>query len=123
MTNRAVLKRADKADEYFWKEGCYILEMSNSNDDPDQSVARSRVLPGDTTRWHSLEGVMERYVIISGEGVVEVGDDPPYTVIAGDVILIPAGVRQRIHNSGDTELVFLCLCTPRFQADCYRALE
>jgi mannose-6-phosphate isomerase-like protein (cupin superfamily) len=77
------------------------------------------VLPGVTTRWHSLTGIVERYVMLAGDGEVEVGDLPPTRVAAGDVVVIPAGVRQRIRNIGGDELVFLALCTPRFVAGAY----
>jgi hypothetical protein len=32
----------------------------------------------------------------------------------------PAGERQRIDNPGPDELVFLALCTPRFQRAAYQ---
>ena len=65
----------------------------------------------------------ERYVIMQGEGRVEVGDLPPQTVGPGDVVLIPAGCRQRIANVGTIDLCFLAICTPRFQAANYCDLE
>jgi mannose-6-phosphate isomerase-like protein (cupin superfamily) len=39
------------------------------------------------------------------------------------VVHIPAGVPQQIRNTGDDDLVFLCICTPQFQMDSYRDLE
>ncbi len=116
-------QRALPEDEYYWKEGCHILELSNSSSDPDLSIARARVAPGVTTQWHCLQGVAERYVILEGNGIVEVGGEESLPVTVADVVLIPPGVRQRITNSGSTQLVFLALCTPRFELACYRALE
>jgi mannose-6-phosphate isomerase-like protein (cupin superfamily) len=113
----------DAAAEYFFHEGCYINELSNDQSDPGLSVARARVQPGDTTRWHALRESTERYVILSGTGVVEVGDLPPENVSGGDVVIIPPKARQRIHNSGKDDLVFLALCTPRFHPDQYQDLE
>jgi quercetin dioxygenase-like cupin family protein len=54
-------------------ERCRIVEVSNSEDDPDVSVARARVAPGVVTRWHRVAGTAERYVILEGTGRVEVG--------------------------------------------------
>ena len=65
------------APEYFFAEGCFITEWWNAPADPDVSVARARVEPGVTTRWHRLRGVVERYLILEGQGRVEVGDQPP----------------------------------------------
>lgn len=68
---KACIKRFDADSEYFFPEGCYITEVSNSDDDPQMSIARARVEPGETTAWHHLEGVTERYVILEGTGVVD----------------------------------------------------
>ena len=38
--------KANEADEYYFDEGCFILELSNSAADPDVSIARARVKPG-----------------------------------------------------------------------------
>jgi mannose-6-phosphate isomerase-like protein (cupin superfamily) len=35
------------------------------------------------------------------------------------VVVIPAGVRQRIENIGPGDLIFLCICTPRFCVENY----
>jgi mannose-6-phosphate isomerase-like protein (cupin superfamily) len=109
--------------EYFFGEGCFITEWLNSPDDADASIARARVLPGVTTRWHSLSGIVERYVILAGQASVEVGTLPAMPVEVGDVVVIPAGVRQRIRNAGQADLVFLAVCTPRFVVEAYVDLE
>lgn len=108
--------------EYLTPEGCYITELSNSAADPVVSIARARVEPGMTTRWHRLRDTGERYCIVSGSGRVEVGDLAPRDVGPGDVVLIPAGCRQRITNPGREDLVFLAICTPRFSWDAYEDL-
>lgn len=110
-------------DEYYFQEGCHILELSNGEHDPAASIARARVAPGVTTRWHSLCGTSERYVILQGAGRAEVGDTAVQEVTAGDVVLIPPETRQRIANVGSQDLVFLAICTPRFTLDCYVDLE
>jgi mannose-6-phosphate isomerase-like protein (cupin superfamily) len=107
---------ADASSEYFFeREGCYITELWNDAGDPSVSIARARVTPGVATRWHRVHGTVERYVMLAGSGRVEVGDETPSVVGPGSVVLIPAGVRQRITNIGDDDLVFLAVCTPRFE--------
>ena len=113
------IRSVDPATEFPIAERCRVLELSNGPDDPDCSIARARVAPGTTTRWHRLAGVAERYVLLAGRGRVEVGDLPPRDVGPGDVVLIPPGCRQRIANVGAEDLVFLAVCTPRFQPACY----
>jgi len=105
--------------EYFFDEGCFILEMLNTASDPDVSIARARVESGKTTRFHRLQGVTERYVIQQGSGLVYIGDEDAQSVQVGSVVVIPAGVRQKIYNSDSEDLIFLAICSPRFTPDCY----
>lgn len=119
----ATLKRHDPSTEYDTAERCAILEHWNDPSDPQVSVARARVAPGVTTAWHRLDGITERYLIVSGHGRVEVGDAAPQAVGPGDVVVIPPQCRQRIANLGDTDLLFLAVCTPRFVPQAYRSLE
>lgn len=109
--------------EYWFEEGCFVLELLNDANDPQLSIARIRVPVGGTTRWHLLAGITERYVLQAGHGRVEVGDLAPCDVAPGDVVVIPPGVRQRIANTGSEELVFLALCTPRFVREAYESLD
>ena len=111
------------ATEYFFAEGCFITEGWNTSADEAVSIARARVEPGVTTRWHRLRGVTERYLILEGRGRVEVGDLPPEAVGPGAGVLIPPGVRQRITNLGDVDLIFLAICTPRFTLAGYEDVE
>jgi len=120
---KARIKHFDAAAEYFTPELCHINELANTADDPEASVARARVAPGVTTRWHRLEAMTERYVILEGRGRVEIGDVRPQEVVPGDVVLIPPSCRQRITNVGAVDLVFLAICTPRFRPDAYEDLE
>ena len=117
------VKYFDAAAEYFTPELCHINELANTADDPAASIARARVAPGVTTRWHRLAETAERYVILEGRGKVEIGDVRPHDVGPGDVVLIPPLCRQRITNIGAGDLVFLAICTPRIKVDAYEDLE
>jgi len=116
---QAQICRADPSKEFLTQENCFILEVSNDAGDPDISIARARLRPGVTTAWHRLDGIVERYVIVRGKGRVEVADLPPTIVSEGDVVRIPANVAQRITNVGGEDLVFFCVCTPRFTPTAY----
>jgi mannose-6-phosphate isomerase-like protein (cupin superfamily) len=110
-------------EEFPIPEKCFILELSNTPEDPEASIARARVEPGVTTRWHRLKGTVERYYIVSGKGRMEVGTLPPQEVNPGDVVRIPPMCRQRIANIGTEDLVFLAVCTPRFKVDVYEDID
>jgi mannose-6-phosphate isomerase-like protein (cupin superfamily) len=113
----------DSEKEYYYSdEGCHIIELSNAPGDPDVSIARARVEPGKSTRWHCLKGISERYVVLEGKGAVEVGGKPSCEVGPGDVVLIPPMIRQRITNTGASDLVFIAICSPRFTPEAYESL-
>jgi mannose-6-phosphate isomerase-like protein (cupin superfamily) len=120
---KACIKANGAAPEYFFAEGCFITEMSNSTDDPDVSIARARLEPGKTTRWHYLRGTGERYVVLQGVGLVEIDNVPAQRVSVGDVVVIPPQARQRISNTGADDLVFLAICSPRFTQATYVDVE
>jgi mannose-6-phosphate isomerase-like protein (cupin superfamily) len=109
--------------EFETSERCSVMEISNTPDDPEVSIARVRVAAGVTTRWHRITGTTERYVIMDGSGLMEVGELPPHAVKAGDVVLIPPSCRQRITNTGHGDLIFLAICTPRFMQAAYEDIE
>ena len=109
--------------EFYTAERCHINELHNRVSDTDCSIARARVAPGETTRPHCVRDTVERYVILEGEGEVYVGGETPLRVQPLDVVTIPAGAPQRIANTGSGDLVFLCVCTPRFRVENYREVE
>ncbi|MBX3650953.1 MAG: cupin domain-containing protein [Burkholderiales bacterium] len=123
MDTKPPILRPHPAAEVLTDERCHILELSNSPDDPEMSIARARVEPGVTTRWHRVRDTVERYVILDGSGRMEIGDWPPQEVQAGDVVMIPPSARQRIANVGPADLVFLAICTPRFRTEAYEDAE
>lgn len=108
--------------EFFTSERCHITELLNSAQSPEASLAVARVEPGVTTQLHALDGIAERYTVRRGEGLVEI-DGVGQVLRAGDSAVIPAGAAQRIANTGDGDLEFYCLCTPRFVPESYRNLE
>ncbi len=108
--------------EVWTGERCHITEFVNDPETPEVSVARCRVEPGITTQLHSLS-VIEWYIVESGHGEMRIGDEPPRRLVSGDTAMIPERIAQQITNSGSDDLVFLCVCVPRFTPDCYVSLE
>jgi len=123
ITREPQITHTDLSAEFWTDERCHIIEVSNSDNDPEVSIARARVESGVTTAWHRLKDITERYYILEGEGVVDIGDLTPETVTVGSTVIIPANVRQRIRNTGDNDLVFLAICSPRFVVEAYEDLE
>ncbi|WP_226662116.1 cupin domain-containing protein [Microbulbifer aggregans] len=117
------IKKQDLSTEFFTPEKCFIVELSNSADDENLSIARARVEPGVSTRWHRLKTSAERYYILSGTGRVEISDLSSEVVGPGDVVIIPPMAPQRITNTGQEDLIFLALCTPPFTSQDYEDID
>ena len=114
--------KQDKQSEFWIRERCFIREIVNSEEVPEFSLCETRVESGVTTELHSLD-VKEWYIMLHGTGLMEVDGKPGIEVGPGDIVEIPAGVAQRITNTGTTDLLLQCVCLPRFRPDGYQALE
>ena len=118
MTSPTII-HSNNSNEYYFEEGCYILELSNSEQDSGVSIAKARVAPKTETKLHKLKQTIERYIILEGIGEVVVGDLPPAQVVKNDIVIIPENCAQKIANTGNEDLIFLVICTPRFTIDNY----
>ena len=114
--------RKEIKNEFFTDEQCFIIDSTDQSDEA-MSIAIARVEPGVTTVFHLLDGIDERYLIISGHGRMELGENQPEDIRSGDIVYIPAGTKQRITNLGSDDLIFYCICTPPFNSKRYRNLE
>jgi mannose-6-phosphate isomerase-like protein (cupin superfamily) len=117
------VKKFDESACFSTEERCDINELLNHSHDPDCSIAQARVAPGVTTQLHAVKDTTERYVILQGEGEVFINHQSAVKVAYLDVVTIAAGVAQKIHNTGDDDLIFLCICTPRFEQKNYQKLS
>lgn len=114
------LIKASSLKEVLTPEGCFLYEnCGKSIGDNKVSIARARVEPGITTKAHRLEGIQEIYLIVKGKGIVDIEGLEPTEVEKGDVVIIPPEKSQRIRNTGKSNLIFYCICTPSFSQDKY----
>lgn len=79
------------------------------------SLAEARVEPGSGTLAHRLRS-SEVYYLLEGEGEMRI-DGEKRAVRAGQAVVIPPGCVQSITNTGNRELVFLCLVDPAWRAE------
>lgn len=107
--------------ERWFEEGCFIQELLN-HPLAESSIARARVPVGNKTLWHSVS-VHEWYIVESGKGQVELDFQNGIEVVKGMNISISPNTAQRILNIGEQDLIFICLCSPRFTPECYKSLE
>ena len=79
-----------------------------------QSLAEA-VLPVEgATEEHFHATSEEIYYIVDGVGEMRVEGDQ-FSVHPGDAIALLPGEKHKIWNRGETDLVFLCLCTPPYE--------
>ena len=118
---KGIIKAADKK-EFYIEENCFITELINASDTPKCSVSKARVEVGAATQPHALRDTDELYYILAGRGEMEIDGFITGTAEQGDLVFIPQNARQCIRNTGNEDLVFLCICTPRFEMGNYQAL-
>jgi cytosine deaminase len=80
------------------------------------SLAHAVVRPREATLPHRLRESGEVYYILSGSGVMHIGDETA-PVHEGQAIYIPLGSVQFIENSGTKDLVFLAIVDPAWREE------
>lgn len=118
------LIQPDESKEFFTNERCHILELLNNHDTSQPfSIARARVSPGVTTAWHRLNGIIEYYYILEGQGFMEVGEKEGFEVRKNEMVKIDRSMAQRVKNTGDEDLIFLAICNPPFTDENYEEFD
>ena len=112
----------DHKEEFYTDEKCHIIEMMNLPEIENVSVSRARVEPGITTQNHALT-FDEIYYVLEGKGEMQINTGEIKLLSKGDLAFIKKGSSQKITNILDKDLIFLCICTPRFKPEGYAAKE
>ena len=94
------------------KDGSTIREYIHS---PAQSLAEATLVPGQSTRRHYHAFSEEIYLLISGDGTMEL-DGETREVRQGDAILIPPGAWHEL-QAGPNGVRLLCCCVPPYLHD------
>lgn len=80
----------------------------------NQSLAEATVPVGKSTTEHYHPKAEEIYYILTGSGKMRIEEE--YREVGpGDAIAIPPGEKHKIWNTGDVDLVFLCMCAPCYE--------
>jgi mannose-6-phosphate isomerase-like protein (cupin superfamily) len=92
-----------------------VMHPLNDNVAIGYSMAHARVQVGKASLPHQLKG-SETYYILEGNGRMYI-DKESIKVAKDDVFLVPANATQYIENTGDQDLVFLCIVEPYWQEE------
>lgn len=103
---------------YETRDGSLIRELMHPavHGNAAQSLAEATIRPGQTTHRHRHLRTEEIYYILRGQGCMTVGSEQQ-AVRRGDTLLIPPYAWHSITNTGDSDLVLLCCCSPAYRHD------
>ncbi len=79
------------------------------------SLAHTIVKQGQVSKPHRLK-TSEVYYILEGEGMMHINDESA-RVGPGQAVYIPPHSKQRIQNTGKTDLIFLCIVDPAWRRE------
>jgi mannose-6-phosphate isomerase-like protein (cupin superfamily) len=110
------VRSRDQADAFTTLDGSTIRVLLDAGlgGASNQSLAEASLRPGQATQSHYHAATEEIYVLLEGEGEMEV-DGEVRRVGPGDAILIPPGARHQIRAERDAALRFLCCCAPPYR--------
>jgi mannose-6-phosphate isomerase-like protein (cupin superfamily) len=103
----------DECREFVAADGSLLRELLHPDKQPAQirySLAHAKVSPVQKTLPHRLTSC-EVYYILAGRGMMHINQEAR-SVGPGDTVCIPPKSVQHIENTGDTDLVFLCIVDP-----------
>ena len=108
------VRSRELAEPFTTKDGSTIRVLLDAalGGAAEQSLAEASLEPGQATDRHYHARTEEIYVLLDGEGEMEVEDERRH-VGPGDAILIPAGAWHQI-RAGDAAVRFLCCCAPPY---------
>ncbi len=110
--------RLEDREPFITADGSSIRELAGipSRNAVNQSLAEATVPPGGVTVEHYHRTTEEIYLFVGGAGRMRLGEQEA-DVRAGDMVLIPPGVRHKLWNPGTEPLVLLCCCAPPYRDD------
>lgn len=109
------VRSREQAEPFTTKDGSTIRVLLDARygGTVNQSLAEASLEPGQETQRHYHGRSEELYVLLDGDGEMEVDGERAH-VGPGDAILIPPGAWHQIRAEGDAPLRFLCCCAPPY---------
>ncbi len=100
---------------YITKDGSDTRELMHPfvHLNQNQSLSEASIPQGSTTYMHKHLNSEEIYHILSGSGIMTLGDDQ-FKIKERDTVCIPAGTYHNVKNTGAALLKILCACAPPY---------
>lgn len=119
-----LIRDLDECESIIAGDGSLLRELLNPLREDlavRYSLAEARVRPGESTEAHRLKNA-EVYYILTGAGEMRIEDETA-AVRSGQAVYIPPGAVQSIRNTGDRDLIFLCIVDPAWRPEDETVLE
>ena len=107
-----------ECEEFIAKDDTRIREILNPRKqklDLRYSLAHAKLSRGEASMPHRLR-TSEVYYILQGRGTMHI-DNESREVRDGQAVYIPPNSVQHIENTGDGDLIFLCIVDPAWRAE------
>jgi len=110
-----IINNRDQSQVINTRHGSEIRPLIDRTSSPitQCSLAEEMLPPGRSVTPHHHEQIEEVYYVISGRGMMTVGDERQ-EVGPGDAIYIPRGHRHTLSNTGLEPMTLLLVCGPAF---------
>ena len=115
------IRNLNECKEIIAIDGTILRELINPLYDGTElhlrySIAHAKVSPGNASFPHRLTKASEVYYFLKGTGVMYI-DDEKQKVGPGSLVYIPPNAIQYLENTGDQDLVFLCIVDPYWRPE------
>ncbi len=112
------ISRFEECEEILANDKVRLRELLSphvSDVEARYSLAHAILEPGLESLPHRMK-TSEVYYVLAGRGLMVI-DDEEAEVSPGDTIYIPPGSKQWIANTGEQDLVFLCIVDPAWKVE------
>lgn len=93
-----ILQEAEKLKNYFSPK--IISEVNNE-------YVKLAKIKGENIPWHNHENEDELFYIIDGRLLMEIENQPSFTMKKGDLFVVPKGVNHRVSSSEDCLIMLI----------------
>ncbi|MCH2042496.1 MAG: cupin domain-containing protein [Saprospiraceae bacterium] len=112
------IKNITDAPEFQAGDATRLREVLHPNHDQlpiGYSIAHARLLAGTASLPHRLKS-SETYYFLQGKGLMHI-EGETQEVCANSIIFVPPNASQYVSNTGNEDLVFLCIVEPYWKEE------
>ncbi|REH52311.1 mannose-6-phosphate isomerase-like protein (cupin superfamily) [Tenacibaculum gallaicum] len=93
-----IQKEAEKLKDYFSPK--IVSEVNNE-------YVKLAKIKGEDIPWHNHENEDELFYIINGNLLMEIENQPNFTMKTGDLYVVPKGINHRVSSSEDCLIMLI----------------